>query len=396
MPFEKVVDLMNRLAREMVPGNAVCVYLQGKKVLEYAAGYADLEAGTPMTGHELFNLYSSSKLTTVTAALQLYEQGLFLMSDPLYAYIPEFREMTVLAPDGHLTRAANPITVGHLFTMTAGMDYDLRRLDREDVQESTDGKMDTLEVVRRLAREPLAFEPGTRWQYSLCHDVLAGLVCAITGKKFRDYVRERIFEPLGIQNAFYHRTAAIENRMAAQYTYVPLEGEEITDPVEAQMSGRIGKGAFRKIDKSIGAFAPGEEYDSGGAGIVSSVPEYALLLAALAAGGKGLTGERILSPHTVRLMKANHLDERTAPFFPSTPHLAGYGYGLGVRTMVDPVRGGSNGSLGEFGWGGAAGSYCLVDTELELAVCYAHHMRNPQTDYFQPRLRNVIYACLDV
>ena len=392
--FQKTKDFMDRLVRDRVPGNVACIYLRGKKVFEYASGYADVEDRRPMTGQELLNMYSVSKLVTVVAALQLYERGFFLLTDPLYAYIPEYRDMKVLTPAGEIVRAANAITVGDLFAMTAGFSYDLKLLDNAAVRKQTNGRMDTLTVVRALAETPLSYEPGTQWQYGLCHDILAGLVCAVTGKPFREYVREAVFSPLDIKCAFYHRTKEIQDRMACQYSYVPLAGKELTDPVEAQMSGQSGKGRFRKMDKSIGAFVPGEEYDSGGAGITASVPELARLMAALVGWGKGLTGERVLSPHTVRLMKTNHLNATTTPFFPTTPHLAGYGYGLGVRTMVDPVRGGSNSPVGEFGWGGAAGSYCLIDTEQELAVLYAHHMLNPQVDYFQPRLRNVIYAGL--
>ena len=108
-----------------------------------------------------------------------------------------------------------------------------------------------------------------------------------------------------------------------------------------------------------------------------------------------MNGERILSPATVELLHTNQLsDEQMAMNF-NWPQLAGYGYGLGVRTMIDKAKGGSNGNLGEFGWGGAAGATVLADTKENLAVFYAHHMLNPHEEYYQPRLRNVVYSCID-
>ncbi len=393
MDFQKLKQFMDRLTEEKVPGNAICVYQDGKRVFDYASGYADLETHTPMTGRELLNIYSCSKLTTVTAALQLYEQGVFLLTDPLSEYMPEFRQMDVCTEDGHCEKAKNPITIGNLFSMTAGFNYDIGLLNTEELREQTGGRFDTETVVRSLAKQPLCFEPGTRWQYSLCHDVLAGLVCVLTGKPFRVYVQDNVFDPLDMKETYYHRTPEVESRMASQYTFVE-EGGELADAVEAQRAGGTNNGYFKKVDKSVGNFVPGCEYDSGGAGIVTAVPDYAKLLAALANGGLGLTGQRILSDATVRLMKTNHLTAQTAPSF-NWDHLAGYGYGLGVRTMIDPVRGGSNSSIGEIGWGGAAGATAIVDTSRRLAVFYSHHMLNPQEGYYQPRLRNVVYSCLE-
>lgn len=394
MNFIKLQKFIDKLVTDMVPGNAVCIYLGGQLVFQYASGYADREAGTPMTGNELLNIYSCSKISTVVAALQLYEQGIFLLSDPLYEYIPEYRHMNILVDDEQLIPAQNHITIGDLFTMTAGFDYNLTSINDPLVKKQTNGNMDTLSVIRNLAKKPLSFEPGTKWQYSLCHDVLAGLVCAVTGQSFRDYVQKYIFDPLDMHDSFYHHTPQREARMAAQYCFVPSALECRKDLVETKMNVTTHIGVIERIDLSVGEFVPGPEYDSGGAGILTTVPDYAKLTAALAAEGKGLTGERILSPGTVRLMHTNTLTPKTAVDF-NWPQLAGYGYGLGVRTMTDTVQGGSNGSLGEFGWSGAAGATAIIDTYHNLGVFYAHHMRNPREDYYQPRLRNVIYGCLE-
>ena len=144
------------------------------------------------------------------------------------------------------------------------------------------------------------------------------------------------------------------------------------------------------------SFIFGSEYDSGGAGLVSTVSDMAKFADVMSARGLTREGARILAPRTVDLMRRNHL--KTIPASLSSfanNELVGYGYGLGVRTMVDPAAGGAPSPVGEFGWTGAAGAYMLMDPENELAMFYAHHMTNNQEDYTAPRLRNVLYSCLD-
>ncbi len=393
MNFEKLTRFMDRMSRERTPGNAIEVYFQGKCVYKYASGYADLEAGIPLTGEEYFNFYSCSKITTVVAGLQLLERGRFLLTDPLWEYIPEFREMTVRTEGGELVRARNPITVRDLFTMSAGFTYDMDTPGFRAARELTGGSMDTAQTVRCIARDPLAFEPGTRWGYSIAHDVLAGLVSVVEGKTFRSYVAENIFEPLGINHCFYHQTPEIQAQMARQYSFVP-EGEKACgDIVEAQKHGNAVKGTFVNVGKNVESIL-GEEYDSGGAGITGKISDYVKLMAALANEGRGVNGERILSRGSVALMKEDQLGEAQKRDF-NWKQLAGYSYGLGVRTLVDRALAGTTGNVGEFGWGGAAGSTALMDTEAGLAFFYAQHTLNPREEYYQPRLRNVVYACLD-
>ena len=393
MRFDDLKQYMDRLTEEYIPGNAVTVYHKGNKVFSYASGYADLESKTPMTGKELINIYSCSKVTTVVAACQLLERGLILLNDPLYAYIPEFEEMMVNTPDKGRIKAKEPIRIRHLFDMTAGFNYSFKSPAFDRAYEKTGGSMDTLEVVKCLAEQPLEFEPGTRWHYSLCHDVLAGLVQAVSGMKFRDYVKENIFDPLDMTESFYHRTPEIKERMASMYTLVQ-SGSEGVNEIEAQRRGLSStRGVRKNAGKAIGSHEQGPEYDSGGAGIVSSVPDYAKLAAALAGGGRGVNGERILSARTVELIKRDRLTDVTRPSF-DWEHLQGYGYGLGVRTLIDPARAGSLSPVGEFGWGGAAGALLIADTRNDLAVFYAHHMLNSGEKSYMARIINTVYAGL--
>lgn len=392
MNFQYMKDFMDSLTNWIIPGNSIVVYKDGKEVFSYQSGYSDLEKKIKMCGGELFNIYSCSKPATVTAALKLYEKGKFSLTDPLYDFIPEFRDMYVKIENGETVKAKSPITMGHLFTMTAGLTYDTTLPCYEKARKLTNGKMDTQTVIKYLAQEPLVFNPGEHWQYSMCHDVLAAVIEVISGKKFSEYMRENIFEPLDMHSSCYHMPKEKYEQIAEQYNYETENSN--SDIVEQQRRGRTKDGAVINAGKD-NSLVFGEEYDSGGAGIITTVEDYAKFAAALANKGLGLTGEQILLPETVELLRTNQLNEQQLSDFNWQQH-KGYGYGLGVRTMIDRAKSGSNGSLGEFGWGGAAGATIIVDPDHNLAAFYTHHMLNPQEEYYQPRLRNALYKCIDI
>lgn len=384
MNFEYMKNFMDSLTEWIIPGNSVVIYKDGKKVFEYSSGYSDLEKKIKKTGEEQLYIYSCSKVATVTAALQLYEQGKFLLSDPLYEYLPEFKKMYV--KDGDRIKAAeNPITIRDLFTMTAGLSYATNTPAFEKARKLSDGKMDTRTVIKCLAEEPLLFEPGARWNYSLCHDVLAVLAEVVSGMRFSEYMKKHIFEPLDMNNSYYH--APNDVIISPQYIYEIQDTKNIVELQQKEHTTGVVKRAYGN------ELVFGENYDSGGAGIITTVDDYAKFAAALANSGTGLNNNRILSSATVKLMKTNQLNEAQRKTM-NWRRLRGYGYGLGVRTLIDKAESGSNSSIGEIGWGGAAGATIIADTEEKVALFYAHHMLNPQEEYYQPRLRNVLYSCL--
>lgn len=384
MNFEYMKNFMNSLTEWIIPGNSVVIYKDGKKVFEYSSGYSDLEKKIKKTGKEQLYIYSCSKVATVTAALQLYEQGKFLLSDPLYEYLPEFKKMYV--KDGDRIKAAeNPITIRDLFTMTAGLSYATNTPAFEKARKLTDGKMDTRTVIKCLAEEPLLFEPGARWNYSLCHDVLAVLAEVVSGMRFSEYMKKYIFEPLDMNNSYYHTPNDVI--ISPQYIYEIQDTKNIVELQQKEHTSGVVKRAYGN------ELVFGENYDSGGAGIITTVDDYAKFAAALANSGTGLNNNRILSSATVKLMKTNQLNEAQRKTM-NWRRLRGYGYGLGVRTLIDKAESGSNSSIAEIGWGGAAGATIIADTEEKVALFYAHHMLNPQEEYYQPRLRNVLYSCL--
>lgn len=391
MDLNMICTFMDKMTEKRTPGCAISVYHGGKEVLRYATGVKDLKTKAPMTGKEHFNIYSCSKPMTAAAALTLLEKGAFLLSEPLSDYMPEYKTMYIKDANGTIRKAQNPITIGNLFDMTAGLHYNLACPAIQKAHEETNGKMDTVSVARLLAEEPLSYEPGTSWGYSLAHDVLAGLCALIADMPFREYVKKTIFDPLEMGNTVYHHTEEIKNNLATQYMFIPYEGEAAADAVDGQMS-LAGDGYFKEIGPDV-PYVFGPEYDSGGAGITTTVEDYGKFAAALGGGGKGANGARILSPATVRLMHQNRLtDAQRAKLF--QPHLAPYGYGLGVRTLMEPEKDGALAPKGEFGWGGAAGANLYADTETGTGIFFVQHTRSPREPWYQPRIRNVCYAAL--
>lgn len=382
---------MDDMAQSRTPCNAIEVYYHSNLVFRYFSGYSNWEEKIPLSGNELYNIYSCSKLATVTAGTQLLEQGAFLLSTPLYEFIPEFRDMYVKDENGNIRKAAKPITVGDLFSMTAGFTYNLSTPGFQTAKEKTQGLMDTVETIKCIASDPLSFDPGEHWQYSICHDVLAALISVISGKKFRDYMKDNIFDPLDMNETVYHHTEDTLKRTAQQYRF-ETNGPQYDDIVDAQKYGSGNEGYFKNVGKYVSHIL-GAEYDSGGAGIITSVCDYAKLAAALANYGTGLTGERILSKASVNYMRINRLTHNQLLDF-KWPQLAGCGYGLGVRTHMYPEKSGLICNVGEFGWGGAAGASVIVDPDVGLGVFYAQHILNPREEYYQPRLRNIVYSCL--
>ncbi len=371
MNFKGLQGFMDSLVTDLaLPGAEISVRVAHREVFHYAVGVSDLAKGTALCGGELYYFYSATKPITCAAVMQLFERGLLSLDDPIARYLPEFASPVVRAPDGSFAGSRRPISVAHLLTMTSGLDYNLKTKEILEVAERTGGKCPTREVVRAIAARPLHFHPGERWLYGLNHDVLAALIEVISGMRYSEYIAEHIFAPLGMTDSHFHPTDGLLLRMTTPY--VKRGNENLPLP-------------------KTNLFDLGEEYESGGAALISSVPDYARFADAMANGGIGETGNSILLPKTIDLMRENRVgslmetDGRWR-------HLAGYGYGLGVRTRIVSDAGGS---LGEFGWDGAKGVYVLMDPSRRLSLTYAEH-RGADKYFIQPRLRSLTYACLDL
>ena len=391
MNFEIIKNCMKSLTDWIIPGNAICVYYKGNKIFSYSSGYSDIESKKPFDTDDLINIYSCTKVSTVTAAAQLLERGFYTLDTPLYDIIPEFRDMYVKDKAGNVQKAKNHITIRHLFSMTAGFTYNLKSDGIKECFAKTNGRMPTLETVKHFAKDYLSFEPGTHWQYSLCHDCLAGVVEAVSGMKFSEYMKKNIFEPIGIKKVYYSRDG-IKDIMVNQYKFV---GKNTGDDLIKNQSTQTYENGYVVNNGKDVEFQLGSEYESGGAGLTTTVDEYAKFADCMANNGITASGERIISKGTIELMKINQLSGESLTDF-NCAHYKGYGYGLGVRTLIDKSIGSSVSPLGEFGWCGAAGGAVIIDNTSGYSAFYAHHMLNPQGPHYFPRIRNALFASIDI
>ena len=340
--FEKTKALCDSFLEMGIPGFDLLVYKNGEPVLRYMNGYSDRHNKIPMRGDELYDIFSCSKVMTCTAALQLWEKGLFQLEDKLSDYLPEFEHMTVRTPDGGVRPAEKPIRIENLFTMTSGLNYDMNTPALRKLKADTGGVCATRDVARAIAEGPLNFEPGAQYLYSLGHDVLAALVEVLSGQPFETYVQEHIFEPLGMTHSNFLLPMEDYRKVAPLY-----RGVEQTGEVSPHYLGNVPVYRF------------GVKHASGGAGCVSTVEDYIKLTEALR------EGETLLKRSTIEMMTTNRLTEEQAQTYTLK---ANYGYGLGVRVAKE------SSGLSDFGWGGAAGAYLAIDIPHGITLYYAQHV----------------------
>lgn len=371
--FEDVKKYMHAMCENEithVPGMEICVFHKHKQVFRYRCGYRDLENQEPMRGDETYFMYSCTKFLTCVTALTLYEKGAFLPFDPVYKYIPEWKDAKVMSKDGELQPLARPITVYDLFTMTGGLSYKIDCEAIEKVRNATQGRCPTAEIAKAFAKEPLLSQPGEKWEYSLSHDVLAALVEAWSGKRFSDYVKEAVFEPLGMTHSSFSLTEEMKKTMAKQYR------QEENDYASKEI------GFFNE-------YRLGSEYESGGAGLISCVDDMMKL-------AEGVASHKILSKATVDFMCVPRLDEKQRCVYEQWRGKADYNYGLGVRVHVGCGKGMETlASVGEFGWDGAAGSHIGIYPEDDLCIVYAQHQRMQQGNKERETLLNMLMCALE-
>jgi CubicO group peptidase (beta-lactamase class C family) len=262
-----------------------------------------------------------------------------------------------------------PIRVQDLFTMSSGYSYNLppEAMGQRTNMPSTRAFADFLATI------PLHFEPGSHWHYGFSHDILGALIEELAGKTFGEYLKENIFAPLGMEDTSFRIPKDKAPRLAACYE---------ADLVNKQYK-KMPEDDFFNADSA---------FESGGAGILSTIDDYAKFANALCNGGTATNGYRVLSRQTVELMRTNHLDETRMKDFADPAN--GWGYGLGVRCLLDRAAAGSNGHPGAFGWSGLAGTDCHIDPAAELVILYAQQMMPSLETYTHNRIRNIVYAAL--
>ncbi len=384
--FDDLSALLKQFVKDGTPGCGCAVAKDGKTLYQGYYGYADLEEKRPIAEDTIYRLFSLTKVVMCTAALILFERGKFLLNEPVYEYFPEYRDTQVFfkGNDGtyHVKKSDSPMLIKHVFTMSAGLPYEFedsptaKELIRvKDELQKKYGKYDIVTEVKAVGSVPVEFEPGTHWRYGYGHDIIAGLIQVISGKTVGQFLQDEIFGPLGMENTGYRFRNGNEARMASFYR-------------------RDESGGMKKIPGILDEFhEPDAMYEGGGVGLYSSVNDYLKFSQMLANGGI-YNGKRIMGRKTIDLMRSNHLTNDQLKDFKGS-YLAGYGYGLGVRTLMSTAGGHSNGTVGEFGWTGMAGTYVSIDPHEGFSVVYMHQMNPNMEEYHHLRVRAVANGCLE-
>jgi CubicO group peptidase (beta-lactamase class C family) len=375
--------LREQSEKNTMPGAALMIVRNGKVAYFEAVGLLDPETKAPMRKDAIFRIYSMSKPITTAAVMMLFEQGKITLDEPIAKYIPAFKDMKVgvetKGEDGkpklELTAAKKPITIQDLLRHTSGITYgffgDLLVKKAYIDANVYDGDFDNAEFAERIAGLPLAFQPGTTWDYSNSTDILGRLVEVVSGKSLLQFEKENILDPLGMTDtSFYVSDTAKHARIAEPFP------DDRT----------IGVGVVVNDPRLT------RKWESGGGGMVSTVSDYARFLSMLANGGT-LNGKRYLGPKTLAYMTSDHLG---SVIVPGPYYLPGPGYGFGLGFAVRKENGAATtpGSVGDYNWGGAGGTYFWVDPKENMFVVFGMQSPRNRTAVRQV-VRDMVYSAIE-
>ena len=334
----------------------------GQTLTEGKVGLADAPNGVDIPLDAIYRIYSMTKPIVSAMALILIEQGKLRLYDVLPHFNSAFTNMRVLLPDGQLQPALRPITVEDLLTHRAGFTYEFIAgchiaAGYDAIDLSSDGKRSLNEMMAQLATQPLAFQPGTQFRYSVSTDALAHVLEKATGRTMASLLKEHIFDPLDMSDTDYHVPPDKQNRLLPMFGITDItEMSALDPPTRQELTAADAEDMYPSTDPS---FSPG------GHGLFSSLHDYRKF-AHMLLNGKNPSGEIILSRKMLDMMTANRIPEAQLPLKIGLNPLPGYGWGLGVRIMMDTGKSLALTGNGEFGWAGAASTYFWVDPAEQM------------------------------
>lgn len=385
--FENVSKLLKACVESgEVAGTSICIIKSNKEVYRENIGFANLEKQIPIENDTIYRLFSMTKPITAVAMMILYERGLFDLNEPISNYIPAYKSSKIVTADG-IIDAKNQITIKHLFNMTSGIPYPANNsvssieVNKIFSRMSTDiekgNSWTTQKFGEAFATVPLAFEPGQGWTYGLSADILGCLVEIISGKSFGEFLKDEIFEPLDMEDTGFWVPKEKKERLAQVYEF---DKESKLIP-------------FLRRHLGLNIFFSKPPFESGGAGLMSTIDDYSRFTAMLLNEGI-FNCQKILSRKSVELMTSNHLNDVQMKYF-SSDKLSGYGYGMLMRTMVNPAQAGCIGSVGEFGWDSWSGNWFCIDPKEKLIIIFMMQHALGMPKYFVSKLKATIYSTLE-
>ena len=384
---KKLKGLMDKaVAEKELAGGCLLVRSHGEECCYLEAGMADVEAGKPIERDQIYRLYSMSKPVTGAAAMKLFEDGVLDPGQPVSAYLPSFQD-SLVEQDGRLVKADRQIQVQDLLNMTSGLVYNgeagLAGRHADEVfgelmdRLQTDHPMTTRELAVRLGQGPLLFQPGSSWKYGSSADVLGAVIEAAADMPFGEYLKKSFFEPLGMKDTGFFVPEEKRERLVTAYR---ADGKGGLEPYRENHLG-----IFNAMDRK-------PAFESGGAGLVSTVDDYARFAQMLLNGGE-LDGARVLKPRTVDYMTSGTLNgtQREA-FVRNFPTMPGFDYGNLVRVMKEPGKSCTLNNVGEYGWDGWLGCYFANDPAADMTILFMMQKTDSGLTPLVRRLRNVIMS----
>lgn len=388
--LQRISDHLNRnyIDSQKIAGCQVLVARHGTTAYYDNFGLMDIERNKSMNDDAIFRIYSMTKPITSIALMQLYEQGLFQLNDPLHRVIPSWKDQQVYVggdgADMELARPEQPVTFRHILSHMAGLSYGatnhpVDKLYREKrVVRGEGATLDTF--VDKLAQVPLHFQPGSRWLYSYATDVCGHLVEALSGMPLDAYFEKHIFEPLGMTDTAFHVSADKLDRFCANYERGPDKSLRLLD------------------DPQSSTYAEKPTFLSGGGGLTGTTADYLKFCEMLRCQGT-FNGQRIIGSRTLKMMHMNHLPDNqdlssmAVGAFSETAY-EGVGFGLGFASTLGEVQTGSLGT-GDYYWGGAASTIFWVDPVEDMIVIFMTQLMPSATFNFRGQLKNIIYSAIE-
>ncbi len=380
----------NYLETGRFPGTQLTVFRRGEVVHASTQGYADVERKTPLKDDTIFRIYSMTKPITSVAFMMLVEEGRIAIDEPVHKYIPEWKDLGVyqggIAPPFQTRPPARPMMIIDLLRHTSGLTYGFQQRSNVDAayrEKSIGvvGQTSTLDqMIAELAAIPLEFAPGDAWNYSVSTDVIGYLIGKVSGMPFEQFLKQRIFEPLGMLDTDFHVPADKAHRFAACYLADGRGGMTLQD------------------DPTTSSYLASPAFISGGGGLCSTSKDYLMFCRALLNGGS-LDGVRLIGPKTLKLMASNHLPggkdltELSKSMFSEATY-AGIGFGLGFSVTMNPNLTMIPGTAGEYAWGGLATTSFWIDPVEDLIAIFMTQLIPSSAYAVRRELRTMIYSSI--
>ncbi len=381
---------------ERFPGSTFLLASGGEIVHRASTGYRDVAGARPFEEDTIARIFSMTKPVVSVAIMMLAERGLFHLDAPVSRFLPEFAEARALRPGATKideTDPCPPPTLHQLLTHTSGLTYGFNPgpLSRAYAEAKIDfgpAGPGLGEMTKRVAALPLAFAPGSRWEYSISIDVLGRVVEAVDGRALDRFLAEEIFEPLGMKDTHFSIPDGKLDRFAHLYTAFP-DGAAVS-------LGKIEDGVIREVETAEASAWRNARTFSGGGGLVSTIDDYLAFTEMLRRGGS-LGEAKLLSPATLAFMRRNHLRGEIADMGPAsfaeTP-MTGMGFGLGGSVVLDPGRARAPGSVGDFSWGGIASTFFWIDPVLDLTAIFFTQLTPSSAYPARPELKALVHGAV--